>query len=50
MYSLIGPVTAVPCMDSVQPDSSDTSFGDLSLSCSFSQVKEHRQTLEGKNM
>ena len=33
-------------MESVFSDSSDTSFGDLSLSCSFSPVEEHRQTPE----
>ena len=38
----------MPCMDSVFSVSSDTSFGDFSLSCSFSSVEEHRQTLEGE--
>ena len=36
------------CMDSVFSVSSDTSFGDFSLSCSFSPVEKHRQILEGE--
>ena len=38
----------MPSMDSVFSDSSGTHFGDLSLSCSFSSVEEHRQTLGGE--
>ena len=38
----------MPCTDSIFSVSSDTSFGDLSPSCSFSPVGEHRQTLESK--
>ena len=35
-------------MHSVLSVSSETSFGDLSLSCLFSLVEEHRQILKGE--
>ena len=38
----------MPNMDTVFSVSSDTGFGDLSLSCSFFPVEEHRETLEGE--
>ena len=38
----------MPCLGSVFSVSSDTSLGDLSLSCSFSTVEEHRQILKGE--
>ena len=38
----------MPSMNSGFSISSDTSFGDLSLSCSFSSVEEYRQILEGE--
>ena len=41
-------VSAMPCMDSVFSVRSDTSFGDLSLFCTFPPVEEHTQILEGE--
>ena len=42
MMSESDPVAAIPNMDSVFSVSFDTIFGDPSLSCSFSSVKEHK--------
>ena len=39
---------SMPNMEGVFSATTDTSFGDLSLSHSFSPVEEHRQILEGE--